>query len=147
MMPLSETEVIALCQSYTGDTVFALADAIVNMNIPLSLDILKRISSVGRVDEWISWLIGSLRNILYIQSLRSFGVSESEIATLIQAHPYVLKKWYRVGISLPALREIYQELIMSNIAYKKGEWMKENELWRILAIELALLGLQKYKNK
>jgi hypothetical protein len=144
---LNDKEIMALCQSYTGDTVFALSDAITGMHISLALDIVKRISTTSRVDEWWGWLIGNLRNILYIQSLRELGSSESEIATLIQMHPYVLKKWYGVHIPLPALREIYEKLITTSIAYKRGKWMKESELWRILTIELALLDLQKYKKR
>ncbi len=144
---ISEKEIIALCQSYTGDTVFALSDAITAMNISLALDIVRRIATTSRVDEWWGWLIGSLRNILYIQSLKASGSSEWEVTTLLQMHPYVLKKWYGARIPIRALRELYEKLVTTSIAYKRGRWMKESELWRILAIELALLGLQKYKNK
>jgi hypothetical protein len=144
---ISEKEIINLCQGYTGDTIFALSDAITMLDIPLAIDIVKRISTISRVDEWWWWLIGSIRNILYIQSLRGSGLSESEVATLLQIHPYVLKKWYRVHIPLLALRELYEKLITTSIAYKRGRWMKESELWRILAIELALLDLQKYRNR
>jgi len=49
---ISEKEIIALCQSYTGDTVFALSDAITAMNISLALDIVRRIATTSRVDEW-----------------------------------------------------------------------------------------------
>lgn len=49
---LNDKEIVTLCQSYTGDTVFALSDAIAAMNIPLALDIVKRIGTTSRVDEW-----------------------------------------------------------------------------------------------
>jgi hypothetical protein len=50
--PMNDNEIMALCQGYTGDTVFALSDAITAMNTPLALDIVKRISTISRVDEW-----------------------------------------------------------------------------------------------
>jgi DNA polymerase III delta subunit len=143
---IDASEITNLCYGYGWDTTFAFADAIMAMNIPLSLEICHRISSSSKVDEWIGSLIGTLRNTLYIKYLKHHGSSEFEIANIVKIHPYVLKKWYSSRISYHTLREIYEKFITMSIAYKRGKWLKDSELWRVLAIELVLLGLQKTKN-
>jgi hypothetical protein len=49
-------------------------------------------------------------------------------------------------ISYRELKKIYTKLVTVSVAYKRGKWLKDSELWRILSIELALLDLQKSKN-
>ncbi len=143
---LSRADIVWCCDAYGWDTVFALGDAIMDIRIPLALDICRRLTSISRVDAWIGSFIWLLRNNLYIRYLRECGQRESEIASIIRIHPYVLKKWYNSRISYTSLRELYEKIITSNIAYKRGKWLKDTELWRILSIELALLDLQKTKN-
>ncbi len=54
---LSTSEIIGLCYGYGGDTMFAFVDAIMAMNIPLSIEICKRISSSSKVDEWFGGFV------------------------------------------------------------------------------------------
>jgi hypothetical protein len=58
-----------------------------------------------------------------------------------------VKKWYTSQISYTQLQKLYTKLVMMSVAYKRGKWLRDSELWRILAIELALLDLQKSRNK
>lgn len=143
---LDTNTILQLCHWYGWDTTFAFADAIMAMNIVLSLEILHRMASTSKVDEWIGGLIGTLRNSLYIKYLKHHGASEWEIATIVKIHPYVLKKGYSSSINYETLRNLYEKFVMMSIAYKRGKWLKDSELWRVLAIELVLLGLQKTKN-
>lgn len=80
---LETPDLISLCHGYSGDTMFALADAIISMDIAFALDILNRLSSQTKVDEWLSGLIGTLRNTLYIKYLKKHGTSESMIAQIL----------------------------------------------------------------
>ena len=143
---LTQSDIISLCHGYGWDTMFALADAIISMNIRLSIDILHRISTTNKVDAWLGGFIGTLRNHLYIKYLKQHGASEGEVARSLQKEPYNIKKWYISPISYREIKKLYTKLVTVNVAYKRGKWLKDSELWRILSIELALLDLQKSKN-
>ncbi|MBC7503977.1 hypothetical protein H7169_03320 [Candidatus Gracilibacteria bacterium] len=140
---LLKSDIISFCHGYGGDTMFALADAIIAMNILLALDILHRLSSQTKVDEWLGSLIGTLRNILYIKYLKQHGASESMIEQILQKQVY---KGYKSQISYMEIQKLYEKLVTMNVAYKRGLGLKDSELGRILSIELALLDLQKNKN-
>jgi DNA polymerase III delta subunit len=143
---LDTEDIIGLCHGYGGDTMFALADAVVSMDIARSIDILHRITATTKVDEWFGSWMGSLRNTLYIRYLREHGERESDIIDITRLHSYVVQKWYTSKISYSELQKLYNKLAMMSVAYKRGKWLRDSELWRILAIELALLDLQKSKN-
>ncbi len=143
---IDTNEIIGLCHGYTGDSIFTLIDAIMATNIDLALEILHKITITNKIDEWLNGFISNLRNQLYIKYLKHHGSSEWEIACIVKIHPYVLKKCYSSKISYLLLRKLYENLISTSIAYKRGKWLKDSELWRVLAIELALLDLQKSKN-
>jgi hypothetical protein len=85
---LDKNDIISLCHGYGGDTMFALADAIISMNISLALDILHRITQTSKVDEWFSGLIGTLRNTLYIKYLKEHGTSENMIGQILNKQVY-----------------------------------------------------------
>ena len=67
---------------------FALADAIISLDITLALDILHRMADTSKVDAWASGLIGTLRNHLYITYLQHLGMSASNISRLLQKYDY-----------------------------------------------------------
>lgn len=143
---IETSEIISLCHGYGWDSIFALVDAIMAINIPLALDIFHKISTTNKVDAWFGGFLWSLRNTLYIKYLKHHRMTEWEIANIIKIHPYVLKKWYSSQISYVSVKKLYEKFITMSIAYKRGKWLSDNELWRVLAIELALLDLQKWKN-
>ena len=140
---LDKSEIIELCHGYGWGTMFALSDAIVAMNMPVALDILHRLKETSKVDAWIPGFIGTLRNHLYIKYLQHLGTSESNTSKLLQKDVY---KWYKTPISYAQLKKLYTKLVKMSVADKRGKWLQDSELWRILAIELALLDLQKSKN-
>ena len=140
---LEKSDILELCHGYGWGTMFALSDAIIALDISLALDILHRMADTSKVDAWISGLIGTLRNHLYIKYLRHLGASESTTSRLLQKEVY---KWYKAPISYIQIKKLYTKLVKMSIADKRGKWLQDSELWRILAIELALLDLQKSKN-
>lgn len=143
---LDNSDIIWLCHEYSWDTVYALIDAIMSINIHLSIEILHRITSTSKSEDVLKSLISLLRNNLYIKYLKHYGSTESEIVNILKIHPYKIKLCYSSKITYQSLKNIYEKFVSTSIAYKKGKWLKDSELWRILSIELALLGLQKSKN-
>lgn len=143
---IDRSEIIWLCHEYSWDTIFSLIDAIMAVNIHLSIEILHRIISTSDVDNVLRSLISLLRNNLYIKYLKHHWSSESDIVNILKIHPYKIKLCYSSKITYLSLKVIYEKFLSSSIAYKRGKWLKDSELWRILSIELALLGLQKSKN-
>jgi hypothetical protein len=143
---LEKDELISLCHGYGGDSIYTLTDTLISMNIAGSIDILHRITATNKVDEWISRWIASMSKILYIKYFKEHGERESDIASITGLYPSAVQKWYTSKISYQKLREFYTKIVTMSVAYKRGKWLKDNELWRILAIELALLDLQKSKN-
>lgn len=143
---LDNSEIIWLCHEYSWDTMYSLVDAIMGLNIHLSIEIFHRIVSSSDVDKLLRSLISLLRNNLYIKYLKHHWLTESDIVNILKIHPYKIKLCYSSRITYITLKDIYEKLLASSIAYKRGKWLKDSELWRILSIELALLGLQKSKN-
>ena len=89
---LEKNDIQQLCHGYGGDTMFALSDAIISMDIALALDILHRLTATSKVDEWLGSWMGSLRNTLYIRYLRTHGEGESDIIDITRLNPYTVKK-------------------------------------------------------
>ena len=143
---ISTIDIIWLCHGYSWDSMFTLVAAIMAIDISLALNTLHKIASANKVDEWLGGLISNVRNYLYIKCLKHHGSSEKEIIEIVKIHPFVIKKWYSAKINYLSLQKLYKNLVMTSIAYKRGKWLKDSELWRVLAIELALVDLQKYKN-
>lgn len=144
---LKKDDIIQFCYGFDWATTFWLSDAIVNMNIPLCIHLCNRIANTNNdSSKWLTGLIWALSNHITIKYLKHHWYKENEIAQIIKIHPFALKNWYWSRIWYPELKKIYEKLIDINIAYKRGKWLKDTELWRILSIELALLSLQKWKN-
>jgi DNA polymerase III delta subunit len=89
---LEKADIIELCHGYGGDSMYALSDAVMTMNITLALDILHRITQTAKIDEWFGSWMGNLRNTLYIRYLREHGERESDIIEITRLHPFVIKK-------------------------------------------------------
>ena len=144
---LQKDEIIDLCHWYVGATVFSIVDAILDINIPLALDLIHRINANDNEGgRWLSSVISNLGNHLTIKFLKYHWCNQQEINKYIKIHSFVLGKWFWSRIWYAELRKIHKKLVDINIAYKTGKWLKDIELWRILSIELALLDLQKCKN-
>ena len=132
----------SLDQTYSGK-IFDLSDAILAKNIGKIRTLFGHILETTTPYELLPVLIGSLRGALYVKYLQSRGSHEREIEKIIKIHPYVLGKSIRAPISYRELAQFSRKLIDANVAYKSGWWMRDSELWRIFAIELAIIGLQK----
>lgn len=118
---------------------FDLIDAISNLDSKKALNIFKRISATKSVTDFFSSYIGLLRSIVYIK----YFIDQNIPTTDLKLHPYVLKKILASKITYKKIRELYTSMVQANIAYKSGKWMKDIELWCILAIELGIMWLKK----
>ncbi len=132
----------SLDRAYSGK-IFDLSDALLAKDFGKSLKLLKRILESMTPYELLPVLIWGLRSAVYVKYFLVQKVSEKEIQKMLKVHPYVFSKIVQSRISYWEIRELYSKLIDANIAYKSGGWMRDTELWRIFAIELAILGLQK----
>ncbi len=131
----------SLDRAFSGK-MFDLSDAILAKNITKSRLLLTRILESMTPYEFLPTLIGLLRWALYVKYLSHLGKKEREIGTIIQIHPYVLQKTIAAKISYEEICILYSDLVNANIAYKSGQGMKDGELWRIFAIDRALMGLK-----
>lgn len=129
-----------------GGKMFDLSDALLRWDIRSSLRILRVLLETTNIYALIGSLIWLMRPAIYTKYLKTAGKSEREIAWLISAHPFVIKKAYESRISYEKLRDFYTKLIDGNIAYKSGKWLYDPELWRIFSIERAIMGLKKPEN-
>ncbi len=132
----------SLDRAYSGK-IFDLSDAILARDFRKSMKLLKRILESTTPYELLPVLIGGLRSAVYMKYLQTRGIWEKEVQKLLKVHPYVFSKVMQSRISYREINQFYSKLIDANIAYKSGGWMQDTELWRIFAIELAILGLQK----
>ena len=140
---ISENDIEKSLDLTHAGKIFDLSDAILMKNIPKIRTLFSNILETTTPYELLPVLIGSLRGTLYVKYLQSHGKNERDIGNLIKIHPYPLGKSIRARISYREIAEFSRKLIDANIAYKSGWWMKNPELWRIFAIELAIIGLQK----
>lgn len=128
-----------LIWSQWGAKIFDLIDAVSNNELAKALSIFKKISESKNAYEILSSYISLLRNILYIKYLASKNLSTA----WIKIHPYVLKKTLVSKISYSQISILYGQMVKASISYKSGKWMKDNELWIILEIELGIMWLKK----
>lgn len=136
---VSEQDIDDLIGDVGGGKIFDLVDAILAVNTKKALQIFERIALTKTMFEFLPSFLGLLRNSLYIKYL-----SEHHLPTTgVKVHPFVLKKTLTSRISLEKIQKLYTHLVEASIAYKSGKWMRDVELWRILAIELGILGLKK----
>ncbi len=140
---VNEDDIVeSLDQTYSGK-IFDLSDAILAKDIRRMRTLFAHILETTTLYELLPILIGALRGALYVKYLQSLGKNEASIGNLLKIHPYVLGKSIRARITYLELSTFSTKLIDANIAYKSGRWMRDPELWRIFAIELAIIGLQK----
>lgn len=132
---------------YEGGKNFDFVDAIMAENIEkalLSLDRIKNTIDQNSIDMFIASLLGILRKNLFVVRLRDAGMTREHIAsTLTGMSPYMLTKAYNSRISAEKLWHFFEKIVTTNIAYKRGKWMKKNVLWRFLEIDTALFALKK----
>ena len=54
---LEKSQIIQYCHGYSGSKVFDLVDAIMAKNIKKALQLIRHITSVNKVDEWLPSLV------------------------------------------------------------------------------------------
>lgn len=141
--PITKTDVEDSILTESSGKIFDFSDAILRGDASGSLELFRDIIQSTNIYAFVPLLIGILRGSMYIKSLKNGGKTEREISNLITVNPYILWKSYNTRISYEKLREFYEKILSVNIAYRSGKGMKDPELWRIFAIELAIIGLKK----
>ncbi len=123
--------------------IFDLIDIIMRSDIEKALSLLRKMLENTSVYALHPSLLSLIRTNIYVLSLKSLWKSVKEVGTLLTAHPYVIEKAYRSTVSYEKLLDFYKKLLSINTAYRSGRWLYDPELWRIFAIERALMGLKK----
>ncbi len=127
----------------SGGKMYDFSDAILRADASRALSIFHTLLESMNIHAFLASFIGLIRASIYIKYYKSIGKTQSEIATLITAHPYVIQKAYESRIEYRNLFDFYEKVLGLNIAYRSGKWRKDPELWRIFDIELAIMGLKK----
>ena len=123
--------------------IFDLCDAILRGDAGRSLQIFHTLLEATNIHAFLASFIGLIRPSVYVKYLREMRKSQSEISSILWAHPYVIQKSYESRISYVSLQRFYDKILSLNIAYRSGKGRKDPELWRIFDIELAIMGLKK----
>lgn len=144
--PLDDAIIEKFTHSYDGYTVFRLIDAIFWGNISeahrVNTKIMNNISEKN-LDIFFGWFITNFRKSVYILKLHELGFSSKEIEKYLWVKNFQINKTLWTRIEHEKLKKFFQKIILSNIAYKRGKWMKETLLWRFFEIDKALLELKK----
>lgn len=135
---ISSDDIDAVIWTQWWAKTFDLIDAVTNLDTQKSLKIFEKIAGTKSMFEFLPSYIWLLRSILYIKYLEY----HKSPLTNIKVHPYVLKKTLASKISYQKILSLYTSMVRVDTAYKSGKWMKDIELWRILEIELGLIGLK-----
>ncbi len=145
--PITESDIQSLCSPFEWAKIFDLIDNILAKNIPQALKILKQITEHADQKALMMFFGGFqslIRQSLYIITLRDNQKSQAEIPKILKSiHPYVVGKNFKSPLKAKEIGDFYKKITGSSIAYKQWKWLEKMELWRILDIEIALMGLQK----
>ncbi len=122
---------------------YDLADAVLEWNSQKSLTLFRAILSEINVYQFLPSFIWLIRSSVYVRFLKEKKMSERDITSLLKLHPFVVKKSFHSRVSWPVLREFFDKIVTTNIAYRSWKWLHDAELWRIFSIEQVLMGLKK----
>ncbi len=122
---------------------YDFSDAIMRADASRALRIFHLLLESMNIHAFLASFMWLMRTSIYIKYYKSLWKTQSEIATLVTAHPYVIQKSYESRIEYRDLFDFYEKILWLNTAYRSGKWRKDPELWLIFDIELAIMGLKK----
>ena len=137
---IEEKDVKALV-SYTQETkIFTLVDAIMEFKASESESLLQQMLDQGATASYIlSMIYRQMRLIVRARDLKRQGVKEADMrARLGVASEYVVKKTLEQAArySMPRIKQVYQQLLDTDIAIKTSKYTEELAL-NILIAELC----------
>lgn len=141
--PLKKDDIQWSILTESSGKIFELSDMIFTGNREKTLSLLHTIMQDMNSHAFVPLLTWIIRSWVYVRRLKENGKNEKEIGSILSAHPYVIQKSYRSQVSYNSLVDFYKKILSIDNLYRSGKWLKDVELWRILSIELAIMGLKK----
>lgn len=121
--PITDTVIADFSEVYTGAKIFDLIDAVMIGNTEKSLKILEKSTSdldTKNMAVFFASFLTLIRQGVFVVLMRDMGKDKKDISALTGLHPFVIEKHMRSPLSGKKLRNFYQKLLASSIAYKKG---------------------------
>lgn len=133
---ISEADVQELCAGAINDDIFALTDALSAKNRNLALKLLEEQYAAGLSDEYlIAMLIRQFKILLQIRTAIDSNLSQSEMATQLKLHPFVIKKglFQAKNFSATNLKNYLNQLIRLDFSNKNGLSQIKTELMLLIS--------------
>lgn len=133
---ISDSDVQELCAGAINDDIFALTDALSSKNKNLALKLLEEQYAAGLSDEYlIAMLIRQFKILLQIRTAIDSNLSQSEMATQLKLHPFVIKKglFQAKNFSATNLKNYLNQLIHLDFSNKNGLSQIKTELMLLIS--------------
>lgn len=128
---ITEADVKELCAGTINENIFALTDALSAKNRALALKLLEEQYASGLSDEYlISMLIRQFKILLQIRTSLDNNLSQSEMASSLRLHPFVIKKGLLQAKNFTSenLKNYLNQLIHLDFSNKNGLSQIKTEL-------------------
>ncbi len=133
---INETDVLMLCNGSVSDDIFALTDALSAKNKNLALKLIEEQYAAGLSDEYlIAMLIRQFKILLQIRSALDSALTQTEMASQLRLHPYIIKKGVFQAKNFPAtdLKNYLNQLIHLDFSLKNGLSQIKTELMLLIS--------------
>ncbi len=138
---IDEEQLMEIMSSSVEQTAIELADSVLNNNLPKAIKIYQQLIKLNEDPiAMIALLSYQFRTILQVKLLAEKGVSQQQMARMMKAHPFVIKKAAeRIHrYDKETLYTIMNELAETDHLIKRGKMQKE------IAFEILLYRLVKH---
>ncbi|MEI6529587.1 MAG: DNA polymerase III subunit delta [Candidatus Falkowbacteria bacterium] len=133
---ISDSDVQELCAGAINDNIFALTDALSAKNKNLALKLLEEQYAAGLSDEYlIAMLIRQFKILLQIRTAIDSNLSQTEMASQLKLHPFVVKKglFQAKNFSATNLKNYLNQLIRLDFSNKNGLSQIKTELMLLIS--------------
>jgi DNA polymerase-3 subunit delta len=133
---ISENDVKELCAGAVSEDIFALTDALSAKNKALALKLLEEQYAAGLSEEYlIAMLIRQFKILLQIRSALDNNLGQTEMASQLKLHPFVLKKGtsQAKNFSPESLKNCLNELVRLDFSNKTGRSQIKTELMLLIS--------------
>ncbi len=133
---ISENDVKELTHGPINEDIFALTDAISAKNRNLALKLLEEQYEAGLSDEYlVAMLIRQFKILLQIRAALDTNLSQSEMASKLNLHPFVIKKGLSQARNFSAenLKNYLNKLINLDFSNKNGLSQTKTELMLLIS--------------
>lgn len=131
-----ENDVKELCVGAVNEDIFALTDALSAKNKAAALRLLEKQYAVGLSDEYlIAMLVRQFKILLQIRTALDNNLSQTEIATHLHLHPFIVKKGMSQARNFSAnnLKNCLNQLIHLDFSNKNGLSHTKTELMLLIS--------------